>query len=240
MLLYGIFQVLFQIVLHCFIDGQHQALSVLRIVDLLLTEGHGSSLGVAHRGDDAVGTGQGLVVVGFQPIGAGAVVAGKAQHGGRQVAIGIIAHGIFAEIDALDVIFLDEGCHFIGGVVVHLLLDGLIIPPGLERFFIDHVVIHIEDLRKTRSHQLPLVLLHLRRRNEHRPDGDALGKCFHIAVIDIAAVGGNGCGIHLLTAGFFLPHIRLDHLQIKQTDYKNGKACAQRHDNQPCARPEQS
>ena len=96
MLLYGIFQVLFQIVLHCFIDGQHQALSVLRIVDLLLTEGHGSSLGVAHRGDDAVGTGQGLVVVGFQAIGAGAVIAGKAQHSGRQVAIGIIAHGIFA------------------------------------------------------------------------------------------------------------------------------------------------
>ena len=92
---------LFQIGLHFHIDGKHQILSVLCIVVLLILIQHIVTGVILGANRQTCSSFQRTVVLGFQTNAALILGVNKANHIGRQTAVGIISLGVRIEPDAL-------------------------------------------------------------------------------------------------------------------------------------------
>ena len=88
--LHGAVQLFFRVVLDHLVDGEHQAVAVLGRVKAVVFIPHVPAGGRLRRHLPPRRAGQHVVVVGLQPRKAVVVGAGKAQHRGGKVAVGVI------------------------------------------------------------------------------------------------------------------------------------------------------
>ena len=93
---------------------------------------------VFSRNNSALASGQYLVVVGFQSVGAAVIIGiDKTQNGRSQVVEGINPFTALVEGDAVDSICLDKQLDCIRRFFVHLILEHLPVGVDIFRFFTD-------------------------------------------------------------------------------------------------------
>ena len=146
----GDFQMLLHKVLDNLIDGQHQRVAVLRLIQFFILERHFSVLSIFGRNDSAFGAGQNLVVVRFQAVGAAIVIGiDKTEHRCCQVIEGVNPLGSLAERDAVDIIFLHEQLDGIRRLLLHAVFQHLPIRAGVFGAFADGSLVGIDQRRQT-------------------------------------------------------------------------------------------
>ena len=92
--------------LHDFVDGEHQTVTVLRFYLLFILEGHVGADGVLRRNQPPGGTGELLIIICLQAGKALVVSAGKTQQSRRKAAERIISFIVFNQPDAVADFFL--------------------------------------------------------------------------------------------------------------------------------------
>ena len=164
---------LFQRRLDTPVQRQHQAVAVFRIIVLLILIEHVVAVVVPGGDGKARGALKNAVVLGLQAHAAHIVIVDKAQHIGRQGAVGIIPlgvrlhvhtvdphgafirvgdqHGLPIVIDGRQLVALivdltvDELAHLVGNFLVHPLFHDLVGGAGFFHLLQDGLLIHFQD-----------------------------------------------------------------------------------------------
>ena len=87
------------------------------------------------------------------------------------------------------IVFVNKPAHLIGRVLVHILLDGLILSCDLQKFLVDVLIIHLQNVGKPLGNRVPVLFLYVRRRNKDPIGRDVHGKGLHIPVVNCSPLG---------------------------------------------------
>ena len=145
-ILHGLFQVLFHIVLYGGVHRQHQVIAVLAGAVLLKgAEQQLCAVGVGGPQGPSGAAGKGGVVFGLDPFQAGVVHAHKADEMAGKAGIGVIALGVRLQADALQAVFRLEAADLIRLLCLHLPGHGHIPGAGTARLFQYIIVVKPKD-----------------------------------------------------------------------------------------------
>ena len=224
---YRIFQPLFQIVLNGRIDGQHQAVAILRVIILFIFIQHIFATGIFLRHHQASSALQLLFIQRLNAVQTHIVAAYKTNDLAGQGAEGVIAFAVGHQIDALDLLFIDELPHLIRFVLFGLLLDHLVIGFHLIFFFADVLRVYIQNFSQRLCNQILIALIfsNLVGRNENCLCRGGNGQRLPIGIINGAAGSRNGGRAGLLRHRFLLQLLMANNLQIIQPAQKRRKCC---------------
>ena len=146
-----------QLVLDLRVYGGHHMVAVDRLDVAFIIVRHLVAACVLRNDISARDAGQLFVVVVFQTVEPLPVRTGKTDGLRRHIAGGIIALVGRLEVHLVfESVVLDEGEHAVGGLFVHVFLDGLIASAGHACLFQNKVILHAEDLGKPGRDQLIL------------------------------------------------------------------------------------
>ena len=135
MLLHGIIQRVFEIMLNVCIDGQPQAAALQRDPLGLIALFQRIAPGVHGGEHHAVFPGEQVVVFQFQPADPGVVHVGKAQHRRQKFALGIPALAVLVDADAGDAVFFAEVPHRVGGLPLHPVAQKTVVGSAVAELF---------------------------------------------------------------------------------------------------------
>ena len=230
----GRLQVLLKIILHRGVDGQDQTVSIGGIVVFFIVVEHFRTQ-IALGGDDLTGGAlQIAVVIGFDAFRAHIILPGKAQNLGTQGTVGIGPLGIRLQVDALDRVFIDKVPDLLGQIRVNFAADDLIPHFGVGGLFVDKTLLHVQNLRQSRSNQIQVLLL---RGDLVRVDKDVLhrhrlGQYVHVAVVNDAPLRRQGRAAGLVGNGHLFIFVVIQNHQLEQRPDQGHKCqCHQQRDD---------
>ena len=135
MLLHGIIQRVFKVMLDVCVNGQPQAaalqrhpLGLVALFQRIAPCVHGSK----HH---TVLPGEHLVVLELQPAHTGVVYVGKAQHACQKLPLRIPAFGVLIDADAGDAVCFAEVPHPVGGVPLHTVAQQAVVGAAVAELF---------------------------------------------------------------------------------------------------------
>ena len=238
----GSLHVLLKIILHRRVDRRNQAAAVGRLIVFFVGVEH-FRLVVALCRDDSPGiTLEGIVVVGFQALGADVFCIGKAQDLRRQRGVRVGTFGVRLQVHAPELIVTHIGPDLIGQVLRDLPFDDLIAHLRIGGLLDDIGLFKVQDLPQILGQlvEIHFVLTQLQRVQEdvfHRGGG---GQHIHISVVDRPPVGADGRAAGLVRDGLALIDIMLRDHHVKQRDNQGDKQKNATHcHNAKCAAQEE-
>ena len=214
----------FQDVLDVGVDGQGQAAAGLRFDQGAVMLRHIVAPGVFGGQDTAVLPGQGLVVFKFQPPEPGVVHIGKAEQAAHEIAFGIDAAGVLADLDALGPVFPAPAAHGVRRRAVHAAAQKAVVRAALAEFFKHLRLVQFEDLAERGGRRGDKRILQLPRGGADGPAGLAGRQQRAVGGINFAARRGYDGIAQLLVRRAFGIAAGVHHLQNKQTHQQPAKA----------------
>ena len=199
----GRFEVFLQIHLHRGVDGQHQGIAVGGLVVFFIGIEH-LRLVVAAGGDDGARRAlQHVVVVGLQPVAAAVLGVGKADDLGRRGSGGVIALRVRFKMNAAELVVGDELPDSVGLLQIPLAGDDLVSAVQLGRLFPNGFGVDVQNGGQPVGNEVHVFLgiVNFPGIDKHVLHGLGGREDVHIAIVDHAAVRGDGRGAGLIADG---------------------------------------
>ena len=191
-LLHGLPQPLFQVILNGLVKGQYQRVAVLRSNRGGIIVGNTIGFGVLSRDQPSRRAGEQIIVVLLQTGQALIVCAGKADHAGGQRAVRIISLGGLLHPNAVGhCLLVNKIRQLLFNIILHLLPHNHIVI-FLSGFFFQRLgffFVQIKELGQLRDQYRTLFVLNVQRIQIHGPYRSGLGQNITVAVINGTAHG---------------------------------------------------
>ena len=237
MLLHGIIQRVFKVMLDVCVNGQPQAAALQRHPLGLVALFQRIAPCVDRRQHHAVFPGENVVVLQLQPAHTGIVHVCKAQHRGQKFPLRIPAFGILIDADAGDAVHFAESPHRVGSLPLHAVAQKAVVGGAVAELFQQFRFVQIQDFRKAFCGQSKLFFRHFPGAGPQGPAAAVGSQQDPVGAVDAATVGGDNGVPQLLAEGAVGEPPAGAELQIGQPRGQPGKAhAAQQYGHQP--RPE--
>ena len=235
MLLHGIIQRIFEIMLNICIDGQPQAAALQRDPLGLIALFQRIAPGVHGGEHHPVFPGEQVIVFQFQPADPGVVHVGKAQHRCQKFALGIPALAVLVDADAGDAVFCAEVPHRVGGLPLHPVAQKTVVGSAVTELFQQLPGVQVQQLGQSPGGEVQFIGGHFPGRSPQGPAAAVGCQQNAVRAEDAAPVGGHHRIPQLLPQCAFRVPPAGRKLQAEQPRGQPGKTdTAQKNCHQPC------
>ena len=222
----GLIERFFNIVLYAHVDGRHDIAAVFgSVISLILVKQKVGSVCVSRTHILAVRTAQGGVILGLNAVKSDVIRADKANHMTGKRRVRIIALCVAFKAHALEIVIFFELPHLVGKLGFELFCNGHIPRAGVLRFFKDGIIVKIQYLGKVFCDKLWVLAIHfyLRRTEIHILDICAHRQNILISVVYRASGGGSTRLTELLADSKILIFLVISYLEYIQSCGKRQK-----------------